>query len=475
MTRIRALSSEALRSCQPTIAESRRHAISVGGTDLRDHVAQFTLSLADDGRRPVAKVRLKSIDIPPVDYFAALDVSLVRGDVRSPSFGGAIMTVESDGDELMIDASAMAEFQELAVAPHATIGVDAMEMIYMLARTSGFDDDRVQIHVGSPPLLETIEVAVPVLGCAVNEAVNLTDRVRLIPRDAVDLRRYSDADPVGALLRKFDECKAVAITYVTDERRLFGAEEQGRTRIRTAIDWLTVQLRNGSSHGPDGKIRSFDRAEARTALSLQPTVLVTGLLTGRSWLRDTSVPMAKQLIAGPRLKAAVKVSPLSDARSELSYAAMGRAGDESLDLMIRVTALWDALEFYAAGVEADKTFTKSEMRALRKRSVVGLSESQIQRLDQGFQQLNAGSLMQRIWIQATRDDVPVSSSDREVIARMRAVRNDAIHGRDLRPPSRDELAHAVSVVARLLVHAAYSRPRHLHGHLGPYGRPTRWD
>jgi integrase len=78
-------------------------------------------------------------------------------------------------------------------------------------------------------------------------------------------------------------------------------------RIRSAIDWLTVQLRNGSSHGPDGNGRSFARAEARTALSLQPTVLVTGLLTGRSWLRDTTVPMANQLLAGPRLKAAVKL------------------------------------------------------------------------------------------------------------------------------------------------------------------------
>lgn len=366
------------------------------------------------------------------------------------------MAVESDGDELLIDASAMAEFRELDVAPHVTIGVDAMEMIYMLARTSGFDDDRIQIHVGSSPLLETIEVAVPVLGCAVEEAVNLTDRVRLVPRDAVNLRRFSDADPVGSLLRGFDECKAVAITYVTDERRLFGAEEQGRTRIRSAIDWLTVQLRNGFSYGPDGGIRPFDRAEARTALSLQPIVLVTGLLTGRSWLRDTSVPMAKQLLAGPRVKAAVKVSALGDMRSELSYAAMGRAGDESLDPMSRVAALWDALEFYAAEVEVDKAFSKAEMRALRKRSVVGLSESQIQRLDQGLQQLNATSLMQRIWIQAAKDHVPVSSSDREIIARMRAVRNDAIHGRDLRPPSRDELAHAVSVVARLLVHAAYS-------------------
>jgi hypothetical protein len=457
MTTIRPLSTDALRSSQPTVAEKHGASISVGETDLRDYVDRYSLSFEDDGRTPKADIHLRSANIPPIDYFATLNIIRFRGEVRTPSFGGAIMMVDRDEEGLAVTASAMADFRELAVSPHASVRVDGVDLIHLLARTAGLEEDKVRIDVGGPPMLETIEVAVPISGCTVDTPVVLSDTVRLVSKAAVNLEQFRGNASITSVLDDFENCDAVAVTYVTDEHRLFSAEEKGVARVRAALEWFTVQLRNGFSHAPNGKARPFAREQARTALGLRDTVLVTGLLSGRTWLRDTSVPMAKHQLAGSKLSSMSATLPLTDGPSVLSYTALARAGNESLESMSRVTALWDALEFYAAGVEVDRVFSKSEMRALRKRSVEGLNEEQVRRLDQGFQQLNASSLLQRIWIKAASDAVPISASDRDIIVRMREVRNDAIHGRNLRPPPREELAHAVSVVARLLVFAAHSK------------------
>ena len=122
--------------------------------------------------------------------------------------------------------------------------------------------------------------------------------------------------------------------------------------------------------------------------------------------------------------------------------------------MERVSALWEALEFYAAQVPSLQLFSKAERRNLRTRAQQSLTSEQSARLDQVFEQLNSSSLLERIWAQADADLMPCSDGDKNLLRRMQTLRNDAVHGRAIQLPTREDLSYAVSIVARLLIFRA---------------------
>jgi hypothetical protein len=65
---------------------------------------------------------------------------------------------------------------------------------------------------------------------------------------------------------------------------------------------------------------------------------------------------------------------------------------------------------------------------------------------------------------ATRDGAPVAESEYKLLGRLRKARNDAVHGRSPELPLREDVDHAVSIVARLLVYRL-ARWRQQRGHL----------
>ena len=64
--------------------------------------------------------------------------------------------------------------------------------------------------------------------------------------------------------------------------------------------------------------------------------------------------------------------------------------------------------------------------------------------------INDPPLMAKLREAATRDGAPVAESEYGLLSRLRKARNDAVHGRSPELPPREDVDHAVSIVARLL-------------------------
>jgi hypothetical protein len=123
-----------------------------------------------------------------------------------------------------------------------------------------------------------------------------------------------------------------------------------------------------------------------------------------------------------------------------------------------VSALWQALELYAAGVSVAPLFSKAELSSLRDQlSVAGLTVDQQQRIRDVVGYLNNAPLMARLDNALRTDGVPLSSEEISVLQRIRTIRNDIEHGKVPTSPQTDDLHHAVAIVARILCYAATVR------------------
>jgi hypothetical protein len=435
-----------------TAMPTRLPTVRAGQTVLNSSLRALTLALKDE-KIPMAEIRLAP-PIPPFDYFSEITVGDRSNANGEPRFAGTVTNAELIDGQLIVRATSMSEFSEFSVAPWSTSRVGWLDLIYLLARTSGFTNDRIQIHLAEQLPLETFEVAMPVKGCRIERAVDLGAGVRLVPSHVLKFERFEGNTTITELREPFERSEAIAVTKVAQVRRLYEAEEAGVTRIQDAIAWLTVRLRVGASESQPGEVRGFTRSDARAEIRLANVVFVGGVLSGRSWVRDRSVPLVPVSFDARGMNALPGAQRGHGARARQAILALARAADETLGILERVNALWESLEFYAAKTELPPFFAKAERRALRKRATEGLNERQIERLDALIGQLNSAPLMARVWAQAEIDGVWVSASDRDAIADLRRVRNDVVHGRQISTPLRSQLEYGVSIVARLLMLSA---------------------
>lgn len=452
------LDLERLALSPSTAALSAREIVRIGSVELQDYVGNLTVQLVERNQ-PTATLLLNSARTPSFDFFAPLTVVRERGSERSPVFTGSVIRSASGTESIVVEASGVSTLQELAVAPWVAVRVGPLDLIYMLARTSGFNDSNIVFEGLDQLPQETFEVVVPIRGVHVERALELSTRVRLLPPAAVDTANFQDVDTARKIAELYDDHDAIAVTYITGFRRLFEAEETGVAAIRAAIDWLTVQIRNGASHSSTGIPRKFDRQQSRAHVEMLPVAQATGILSQRRWLRDRRAPIVKLAIEASGL---IEIAPAPDSQErsvQLAYASLARAANEDSEAMQRLTAIWDALEFYASTVPSEVVFSKSERRALLKRAREGLNTTQSKRLEQLVTDLNQSSLMQRIWRRADAEGARTADSDKELLKQLREIRNDAIHGRLIREPSREQLGYGVSIVARLLIASTESSTR----------------
>jgi hypothetical protein len=268
------------------------------------------------------------------------------------------------------------------------------------------------------------------------------------------LKRFADQPAaLSAMNAQYSGAQALAVTYVPDAVWMSDAEARGSAAIARAIDWLLVLLRESGSERNEAPAR-FRREESRSHPRLARITIVTGLQTGRSWARETRDPIR---VGRAQLHEVVDSAPRrpNDVRSAQSYAAFSRAADETLSIPSRVSAIWEALEYFAAEVRRPDIFTKRDKRALRKWSVAeGFDVAQLRRIEFAISQLNSSSLQERIWHRAAADSVYLSDRDRQILARTRVYRNDMVHGSAAALLTRAEVNYAVSVVSRLLLGSA---------------------
>jgi len=430
---------------------SSRRSVTVGSTLLDRAVRHFTTRLV--GRSEVqAEVVLDLSRTPGFDAFAPLQITSHTGDSATPIFSGTIQDVVLDGETATITATNMSNFKELGAPPLAHREMGAYDMLYMFARTSGFEQENINFQMETRDINETIEVALFITDCHITEPVSLSSAVRLVP-NAVHLDRFG-ADAVPPSLRSaVASASAVAVTYVDGEDWLYEAEELGCVQISEAIEWITLQLRNGFSRDQELGARSFSRTVSRGSLRDNGIVLVTGLSTGRSWLRDRSTPVVS-LDMDARVFGELRPLPSrAHRRPRLAAAALARAADEDSDSMARLAALWQALEYYAADASIKSEFSAARARSIRRNATKGLEGEHKKRVLQALQNLNEGSLLMRIAHVADEGGVTFTDSDRACLKALRNVRNNSVHGGAFEPPTRDDVNQGVSIAARLILHS----------------------
>ena len=140
--------------------------------------------------------------------------------------------------------------------------------------------------------------------------------------------------------------------------------------------------------------------------------------------------------------------------SELLLAAEANrsASDTSRSFAERNQSLWNAIEFYVAKADLPNLISKPRLRELKRavKAVAG-SEEEYERAATLLGGFNNPPLLTKLIHCAKEDGAPLSTEERSQLKRLRDSRNDVAHGRQASSTLAEELDHASSLVARLIM------------------------
>lgn len=413
---------------------------------------------------PTATVKL-DVDLlgsEPVDYWAPVRDRVQEGGDGRDMFTGVVQQAVPDRRVVSLECEgAVALLEQLAggtLAPN----MQEAELLRAMERCVGLDKVLPLSEEAPEPTEEPFEIVVPLSGINVQHAIAVGN-ASLIPKDdgAKKVARL-DRDDVGeshaALIDEFERASCYfvseALAATIDE-----AENLGLLAIDTALAWLITRGRYGAATLPNGDPQSFDRQKALRAPRRGPVVLVVGTKTKRFWLRRPDPPLdavGRRLDAHddsllPRLPAQLEVN------DRLALLALRLAASE-IDPLMQVRALWQAIESYAEKRKGEqKLFDKRAKKMISKRLLgdepLDLNERQRKRLEEAIENLNRGSLRQRLERRLKEDAVLVTEDELTLLQELYDIRNDVVHGRSVDdPPERDKINYGISIVARMLVH-----------------------
>jgi hypothetical protein len=210
----------------------------------------------------------------------------------------------------------------------------------------------------------------------------------------------------------FADADSYARVFVRDTT-VPGAEEAGVQAIETAMAWLITRGRYGFARLPDGRVQSFVRQESLRAAQTGSVVVVRGTTTERRWLRSRHIedePITRTLdnatpLLDPRLPADLS------AQERHALMALRRATSEAV-LETQLHALWEAIEFYAAGTKTQKLFEKAELELLRDSAPECLNADQQRRYGDAIRGLKSVPLSVRLTHRLEDDGVPLRGRTR---------------------------------------------------------------
>ena len=385
------------------------------------------------------------------DYFSAFSVALHQQGAERPRFTGSVIKATPTQDGTEIEAVSSVQLLETVIPGMAARGVAPAEMVYVLARSAGIPDEKLKIQGLEALPRETFEVVVPIDGIMVDEPRSFGG-ISLIP--AISARKAIAEWSVQDELRSSFDSLAYGLVLVTAERML-SAETEALAAVELALAWLTVQLRYGLTHLPDGTSLAFDRKESLTRVVRRDVVYVRGLSTLRQWLRRPLMARQALLVnlhSTARLVA--DVLPELSLQDQLAIKALARVAHES-DSLAQIQALWEAIEFYVSGTTAEHIFSSGECRTIRKAILTELGQvasNRLKRIDRSIGELSNPPLLVRLKKTLDDDRVPISDEEIDLLAKLRALRNDVVHGRRSERPITEDVEYAASVVARMIVY-----------------------
>lgn len=393
----------------------------------------------------------------PVDYFAGLRLAAIEGDTVIPRFTGSVVSAQPTDEGVAVSALGAVSLVERLIGGMVSRNISPGELFHLLARSGGLREEQLNVEGLDQLARETFEVVTPVDGVEIDEAVDFAG-VRFLPA-SIGRRALSALDVRDELRAEFG-APAYALALVTAQR-MFDAEEEGLAHIDLALAWLTVRLRYGLAVLPDGSALAFERSESLTKLARRGIVAVRALGSTRQWLRQPEVRERPNAIPlderRPRLEAELPELSLQERQALL---ALTRASSEP-DLLARVHALWEAIEFYASGGKVPPLFDKGSLNAIRAALPPDLADEQRARALDRIGHFNDPPLMVRLRALLDSEGVPIADGELELLLALRALRNDVVHGRKTDLPAVEDVEYAISVVARMLVYrvaALKSRP-----------------
>lgn len=385
----------------------------------------------------------------PVDYLAPMRFGVRRGGYSRTHFTGTVLEATPKGPAVHVTAETAPELVERQLAFLEIKQAVPPEVVHMIVRTAGFPEERLNIEGLDSLPLEAIEVIAPVHGVEVDEPVALGP-VRLTPHDlaAEAADEFGSKDPVD----RFRGADSYAIGYRVTQR-LFDAETAVLADVDEALAWLTVRARYGLALMPDGQPQTYRRVVARAHPRRGDLVLVRAMISGRRWFRapvDQEDAVTLELDPGDSTWGLPGTSALT-LQNRQAVLACARAA-HALDPLERIQALFEAIEFYVSGVQVPKRFDRAEARSVRKSIPKGIDPELRERALKLLEKIDDPPLFTKLIETAKRDGVPLATGERDLLHKLRNARNDAVHGRKPDIPEREDIDHAVSVVARFLVY-----------------------
>ncbi|WP_143681403.1 hypothetical protein [Streptomyces sp. 2R] len=439
---------EELENPFPLGGNSRREITKFGAVDVSSAIISITVNAKLNA---ISEARIvidgKSSVISRLDFASQITVEQVVGENSRIVFTGFAVEAKVSGGRIEAVCTAIPEFSERRVSPMATVGVPATEMIYTLAKGGGLGDEQLEIHGIEELPTEVFEIIAPVEGMQIDKSVRVGE-VTFAGREFLNLEGMPEANSAA----EFSEFSCYAVTYATSSL-LLSAETLALQEIDLSLAWLTVRSRYSVAPLPGGRIGGWERASMFVAPRRGPFVYVRGLRTKRRWLRvpEQEVqltklePTSKHLdLTHPSLS---RIIPLNIRQALIAAARASREKDS----ITRVTALWEAIEFYVGKTSVPDIFSKADRRAIRRALPEFSDQHKTKRLEMLLGDLNNPPLFVKFRRRVSLDGAPVSQSDVDLLAKLRKVRNDVVHGRSPVEPDVHEVNQGVAIVSRILV------------------------
>lgn len=427
--------------------------LRVGDTDVRPLLRTATLHEAMS-ELPRAHIELRESLVRGslVDYLAPVTFSVPGSRREGPRFVGDVTVAAPQGDRISVDVASMPELTETEVGLFATWNVPTIEHIHAVARAVGLPDENINIEGLDTLPAEVFEVVVPVEGVVVDGRTELGEIWLDRPESVARALDGPGAD--AAFTDPFTRADCVATAHVV-ANLMFHAEEDATAMVDAALGWLSVALRYGMSHWPDGTAHRFDRAEFRAVPRRQEVAWVRGLVNGRHWIRGTGRVAVNPTFALQARHVDLKSPQTFSLQDDQAVQALRRAAATD-DPVQAVTAVWDAIEFYVAGTAGPRSFDEDTLKALRKTVPKDLPPPLRGRVIDAIDRLNQAPLLTRLRVAMTEDGVPSADDEWKLLQRLRRSRNAIVHGAggEAAADARD-LARAQAFVARLLIYRAH--------------------
>lgn len=379
----------------------------------------------------------------PAQASAGSDV-LTSGQVIEalPKGDGSVALLLRSGEEL----------SESLMPPMVCQNLTPQEIVYAAARSAGFATTNIHIHGLNDLPVEPMWVLAPVAGIRVDRTMRV-GMVEFMDAEAGQemLRRFSPplepafAEPLAGTSAFARVAVAASLPYE--------AEQEGLALIDTAAAWLTTRLRYSWSHSPDGGLQHYERAPTRITVERCEGVGVLAIEGPRRWWRKgTTVGRRSGLVVtlAPSARWMEPPMPREVAPGDRQVLLALQRATTASDPIQRVSALWEAIEFYVGNRNPNRQFPRDDVSAIVKRATEGLGDDRADRVTEVLRQfLNQPSVTVRLKHVLDEEGVPVTQDDLALLASLRKERNAALHGAPA-VPEHDDIDRGVAFMSRAI-------------------------